>query len=369
MSIFKNRQIIVVICAIVIAFVFSFTSFGRNNCYMYTSAQGTGDFLLPWPVCSTVVVPQGWSESPTHIGGSSMEYALDFRLDEGTPVLAVADGIVRYVQTGKTRCGGWEERNNANYVVLEHRLPGRAPFQTLYLHLQSITVSRNQEVRQGQLIGYSGKTGWTGCYAHLHFQAQLIGNSWFGKSIPIDFADVPSTKWARGVQVHSENTLLEERNEPQAPVPTATTKPSNEGPNQSDLAALVRWINQRVSAGDYLALDLIVGDLGAWFLPLGVGFDFIGYDNGAEWAAKLERAIGNQKPLCLGYLTLSGDPKVYVAFSPMQLDSSVTGISHDNGVAYLYLYEKAGKYHLIGAITGSQYDNLEGQGYTYHSCQ
>ena len=94
--------------------------------------------------------------------------ALDLRADEGTDVLAAADGMVLY--TGQDYVNGWT-------VVLGHGndSSGR-PLTTVYSHLQAEpSVLMGQLVTTGQVIAQSGNTGHsTG--PHLHFAVYLDGN-------------------------------------------------------------------------------------------------------------------------------------------------------------------------------------------------
>jgi hypothetical protein len=179
---------------------------GSPSClgHGYT-AFADSDYMLPWPGCNSISISQGILQQPTHTQGSGMEYAVDFALPEGFQVVAARAGVVSHVQNGNTACGGWQLRNEANYVVIDHGDGTSA----LYLHLQSVAVTPGQTVRQGQVIGTSGKTGWTdtgtGCQPHLHFQVQRTGPSWISQSIPISFSEAPTASLKRSENLHSDN--------------------------------------------------------------------------------------------------------------------------------------------------------------------
>lgn len=82
----------------------------------------------------------------------------DYAAPEGTPVYAVADGIVEQAGYG---------RNNGNYVKIRHD----SVYQTGYLHFSRIApgIKKGKAVKQGQVIGYVGQTGLaTG--AHLCYR-------------------------------------------------------------------------------------------------------------------------------------------------------------------------------------------------------
>lgn len=86
---------------------------------------------------------------------------VDFGAPTGTPVRAVADGVV----TTAGAHGG-----HGNFVELDHD----GPYATSYSHLSAILVKRGQKVRQGEIIGKVGSTGLsTG--PHLHYQFFVNG--------------------------------------------------------------------------------------------------------------------------------------------------------------------------------------------------
>ena len=88
---------------------------------------------------------------------------VDYGAGRGTPVMAVAHGKV-------TRAGRWGGAGIA--VVLAHK----DKMSTQYFHLSKLGkgVRRGARVKQGQIIGYVGKTGLASGY-HLHFGMKKRG--------------------------------------------------------------------------------------------------------------------------------------------------------------------------------------------------
>ena len=83
----------------------------------------------------------------------------DFGVPCGTPVVAAADGTVLSAGWG----GG-----DGNRIVIDHGIVSGVDLVTTYNHLTSFVVTGGA-VKRGQLIAYSGTTGYsTGC--HLHFE-------------------------------------------------------------------------------------------------------------------------------------------------------------------------------------------------------
>lgn len=84
---------------------------------------------------------------------------VDIAAPGGTPIFAAADGEVIVA-----KATGWNG-GYGQYVVIQH--PNGS--QTLYAHNSGIIVSVGQHVRQGQVIGYVGRSGKaTG--PHVHFE-------------------------------------------------------------------------------------------------------------------------------------------------------------------------------------------------------
>ncbi len=74
----------------------------------------------------------------------------DFAAPVGTPILSTADGVVEKV--GYTR-------GNGNYVKIRHN----STYSTQYLHMRNFAkgIRPGARVKQGQVIGYVGMTGYT----------------------------------------------------------------------------------------------------------------------------------------------------------------------------------------------------------------
>lgn len=110
-------------------------------------------------------ISSGFSNSRLHpvLKQRRPHYGVDFVAPTGTPVMATADGTV----IKRTR-----DEASGNFVGLRH---GNG-FETYYLHLSRFAKDARVggRVRQGQVIGYVGSTGWsTG--AHLDYRVKKNG--------------------------------------------------------------------------------------------------------------------------------------------------------------------------------------------------
>ncbi len=113
---------------------------------------------MSYPVKSYKITQNyGSSASASKLYSTGFHNGMDFGVPIGTPVYAAQDGkVVAAGNNGRYQYG--------KYVLIEHE----NNLVTIYGHLSSQSVSAGQRVVAGQLIGYSGNTGYsTG--AHLHF--------------------------------------------------------------------------------------------------------------------------------------------------------------------------------------------------------
>jgi murein DD-endopeptidase MepM/ murein hydrolase activator NlpD len=108
-----------------------------------------------WPLSGPITSPFGMRWGTLHPG-------IDIGVPTGTPIHAAGNGTVVWC--------GWMS-GYGNLVMIDHH----NSLATLYGHQSRIGVSCNQEVSQGETIGYVGCTGFcTG--PHLHFEVRLNGN-------------------------------------------------------------------------------------------------------------------------------------------------------------------------------------------------
>ncbi len=111
-------------------------------------------FVHDSPVHGSLSSTFGWREHPVE-GGSKFHYGVDLAAEEGTDILAFADGTV--YATGESSTLG-------NYIMLQHQ----GGYITLYAHCSKVTATGGA-VARGDKIGEVGATGLaTG--PHLHFE-------------------------------------------------------------------------------------------------------------------------------------------------------------------------------------------------------
>ncbi|PSB04472.1 hypothetical protein C7B64_03800 [Merismopedia glauca CCAP 1448/3] len=133
----------------------------------------------------------------THRG--RMSYARDIAAAIGTPVFAMRSGTVvgiedRFPDTG----GGRENMTKFNYVWIEHD----GGYRSAYLHLKqgftsSINIKVGDRIRGGQLIGFSGNSGWSSG-PHLHVEVHKYeDNHNFGQTVPFNLTMWSPSRVAR----------------------------------------------------------------------------------------------------------------------------------------------------------------------------
>ncbi len=127
-------------------------------------STGSSGAFMSAPVVAGITSSFGMRMHPVlHV--YKLHDGTDFGVGCGTPVHAAADGVVvtAYMSEGY-----------GNQLVLNHGNVNGDGLATSYSHLTSFSASPGEQVQRGDVIGYSGNTGYsTGC--HLHFMVYENG--------------------------------------------------------------------------------------------------------------------------------------------------------------------------------------------------
>lgn len=164
---------------------------GSSYSYSYTWIIGSVNavhddsylYRLPYKAGASHIVSQGYNGEFTHKGHS--QYAIDFAMDIGTPLCAARSGVVVKIKSDSNKRGDTKEfAKYGNYVTIEHDDGTLATYY--HLKRNGVGVVVGQNVNRGQVIGYSGNTGFsTG--PHLHFAVFKPSSASKTKSLPIKF--------------------------------------------------------------------------------------------------------------------------------------------------------------------------------------
>jgi murein DD-endopeptidase MepM/ murein hydrolase activator NlpD len=131
-----------------------------------TSLPDANYGILDWPL-ESIYITQFFGNTPfstsnPQVYNGNGHPGIDFRASSGTKVLSAMEGVVK--GTGNTDSVPPKCYSYGKWVLVEH--PNG--LSTLYAHLSLIKVNPGQSVNAGDIIGYSGNTGYsTG--PHLHF--------------------------------------------------------------------------------------------------------------------------------------------------------------------------------------------------------
>lgn len=153
------------------------------------------DDNMPWPLCGRIAEnpPAGWQDTdgcpsgrwgnpnytdlpinsvfgPRPLFSENDRYdfhrGIDIATPIGTPVFAIADGVVRIA--------GDHPSYSDPLVQVRHFRPGETScnsggcYHSNYMHLSSPFVNVDDQVSKGQLLGYSGES--SSGFDHLHFE-------------------------------------------------------------------------------------------------------------------------------------------------------------------------------------------------------
>lgn len=148
-------------------------SSGSNSSSSSSSGgASSGGFAFPLAYSTGVTCAYGPRVHPIN-GNKSFHYGVDLAAGMNTEIYATKSGTVTGATYGEA---------NGYYVTINHG----DGYSSIYAHMTNYVVSVGDSVKQGQLIGYVGTTGWsTG--PHLHFEILYNGSN----VNPMNFISLP----------------------------------------------------------------------------------------------------------------------------------------------------------------------------------
>jgi len=136
--------LILIICLLLIPIIYSNSSYSSPQSNT-DSIFSSHNFVWPIPGYTKISSAFGRRTSPTS-GASSYHSGIDIPAPEGTPLLAIADGVVTFCSWGAG--GGY---------TITYELNALPNVKVSYCHVSPvIIVSRGESIKKGQNIGSVG---------------------------------------------------------------------------------------------------------------------------------------------------------------------------------------------------------------------
>ncbi len=131
------------------------------------SLPTAGSSPFSWPLDKFVITQLfGKTASSGRLYASGTHNGVDFGVSIGTPVKAMADGTVEGVGDTDVQCPGV---SFGRFILIKYD-NGLA---STYGHLSLMKVTKGERVSRGQVVGYSGNTGYsTGPHLHVSVYAR-----------------------------------------------------------------------------------------------------------------------------------------------------------------------------------------------------
>jgi len=201
-------------------------------------SAGADELRLKWPVDDHAhliiqafgISPELYQQVPASSQPLHGHEGWDILAPAGSQIIAAAAGNVLRLDDDPD---SWPY---GQMVRLEHRLADGDTYQTVYAHLEKVTVKEGEQVEASQLIGYAGCSGHCNLMeeAYLHFHLQWIGATQRG------YRDPWGRTWPRDLIWPGDKMIDAYQYQPGSE-PPATSKPHQyAGP---------RWEHQRALVG------------------------------------------------------------------------------------------------------------------------
>lgn len=140
-------------------------------------------YRLPYKDRTRHRVVQGYGGRFSHHG--STHFAVDFAMSVGTTIYAARGGVVAAVKEDSRESGPSRDYLDlANYILIEHSDGTIAEYA--HLKYDGVAVEVDEKVEAGQLIGYSGNTGYSKG-PHLHFSVRQVTSATESQTVQVKF--------------------------------------------------------------------------------------------------------------------------------------------------------------------------------------
>ena len=137
----------------------------QHRLSLLTASPPDAGGALAWPIANTYVTSSYGMRLHPILNVWKLHDGTDFGAACGTPLYAPAAGVVQ---------SAYYNAGYGNRIIIGHGIVRGVSLWTSVNHLTSFAVRAGEHVSRGELIGYSGTTGYsTGC--HLHFMVYVNG--------------------------------------------------------------------------------------------------------------------------------------------------------------------------------------------------
>ena len=128
-------------------------------------SKTTNKYSYPLELSDEITID--YTSSPAHVG--LLVNSVDFICPEGMAIMAAADGVVVDMKSD-SGTGGQERalEQFGNFIEIRHDNDEYSEYE--HLRKDGVLVKVGDKVKRGDIIGYTGATGWLAHLGpHLHF--------------------------------------------------------------------------------------------------------------------------------------------------------------------------------------------------------
>ena len=179
----RRTVILRIFCTLQIIFSFNCSDvdpINEQDCGPYPP-QSSSPYILPYEVGKQFIVGQGNCSNGSHRKGTDVQYAYDFLMPIGTPIVAARSGVVLLVE--ERYIDGNRTAGQENYINVTHSDGTIAGY--VHLTKDGALVKVGDTVSKGDVIGFSGDTG-SSTEPHLHFHVQGCSGC---RTVPVTFSN------------------------------------------------------------------------------------------------------------------------------------------------------------------------------------